>query len=247
MPSYKLLRFLAPILRYLPYPLHTILRYGDLSFLIPARILDACIRNFEHIFIYRAYTKLQSFEPSESDAVLDAGAAIGFYTVLAATKGARVVALEPNPFLRRYLATNVELNNVRNRVKILGTALASSMGTKSFYIGINQLTSSLDPQHPQFFGGVSRRIVVRTVDLNVLHHVFGPFTLVKLDVECAELDILKSGRDALKSARKVVVEVHTDCTDVAEVVRELELAGFTTVTTLDSEEPYQAIVYALRR
>ncbi len=245
--GYRALKILSPLLRFLPYPRSVVVKYGNLTFLVPLRSLDVYLRNFEHVLIDKAYTKLSSFEPRKHDKVLDAGASIGFYTVLAASRGSTVVALEPYPPHCRYLAMNIHINKLRDKVKILRAALSTKLGTVTLFVGINELTSSIIPEHPRFLGGVKSCIEVKGIDLETLHHVLGPFTLIKLDVECLELEIIRSGRRALKDVERIVVEVHLDCIDITKVVEELTSLGFTTVTTLDSEEPYQAIVYAFHR
>jgi len=224
-------------------PADIIVRVGDLRFAIPSRILWHAIRNLEHVVIDRAYTKLRTFEPRKGDRVLDVGAALGFYSVLAAKNGASVVALEPQPLLARYALRNAHLNNVSIRVLNIAISPDPLSDRVSIYVSRNPLASSVYPSHADLHGGVEGVIAARSISLDTILRSLGPFTIVKLDAECVELEVLR--RSSLEGVARLVVEVHTDCVDVSELCRVLESKGFETSLFLDSEEPYQAIVYAL--
>lgn len=72
------------------------------------------------------------------DLFVDVGANVGAYTILAAGAiGARVIAFEPAPHARHWLAMNVELNDCRRLVDIRDTAVGSSCGTAAFTVDLD--------------------------------------------------------------------------------------------------------------
>ncbi|MGB9816187.1 MAG: FkbM family methyltransferase [Desulfurococcaceae archaeon] len=73
---------------------------------------------------------------------VDVGAHIGFYTVLAARHGWKVVAFEPNPINVILLRYNIALHGVGDRVVIVGKAVGDVHGQASFSISSSPSESS---------------------------------------------------------------------------------------------------------
>ncbi len=72
---------------------------------------------------------------------VDVGANIGYHTLLAAHKGAQVVAIEASPRIFRTLARNVECNCDRKgvgTVRVVNKAVSDRAGTCSIYAGPSQ-------------------------------------------------------------------------------------------------------------
>lgn len=149
---------------------------------------------------------------SPGDAVFDIGANVGFYTVLAARRaGPRgdVTAFEPVPRNIDHLRRHVDLNNLRN-VKVVQAAVAESQGTRRFSTFEGPFEGHLDDQ-----GGIE----VETVSVDaVLDRGDGrPPNVMKIDVEGAELQVLKGATDVLASGRPVIFlathgeDVHRAC------------------------------------
>lgn len=63
----------------------------------------------------------------ESD-FMDIGAANGAMTLIAAIQGARVIAYEPDPQIRKVLQRNVELNDQNWNISISGAAISNFNG-----------------------------------------------------------------------------------------------------------------------
>jgi len=220
-----------------------ILRVEGLRFAVPSSMLVYAVRNLEHVVVDRAYTKLASFEPCEHDRVLDVGAALGFYSILAAKRGAYVVAVEPQPSLAKYALLNAYLNRVNVRLLQIAVSPRPEVEQVTLYVSRNPLTTSLYPSHAEVHGGISGILTAKSIDFCKLLALLGPFTLIKIDAECIELDLLKQCH-TIRRVPKLVIEVHLDCVDTSEVCALLEERGFKTAVFLDPEEPYQAIVYA---
>ena len=144
--------------------------------------------------------------------VLDVGAHHGLYTLLAAKRvGAqgRVIAFEPSSRERKRLRKHLWVNRCSN-VRIAGCALGESAGEADFFLveGLHDWCNSLRP--PDVEERTSTvRIGVRRLD-DVLERLgINKVDFVKLDVEGAELGVLRGAERLLKGAARpaILVEV----------------------------------------
>lgn len=138
---------------------------------------------------------------------VDVGAHIGMYSLVAAagTSG-RVLALEPNPAAREQLVANVRLNGLAN-VIVVGKAAAAAPGRAQLHVPAtpDPSFSSLEPG--RFAEGAPVEVEVTTVDDEVEVHGLRP-TLVKIDVEGRELDVVAGMARTLAAHRPtLLVEV----------------------------------------
>ncbi len=121
--------------------------------------------------------------------VVDLGAHIGYYTVLAAREvkpGGRVYAFEPQHFLLAFLAQDVAANAYEDIVTVVPKAVANRSGFASLFLGSGAgLTSSL------YAGGFNIGDQTITVDLTTLDEFFRQegwpkIDLIKMDIEGSE-------------------------------------------------------------
>lgn len=154
------------------------------------------------------------------DHVIDAGANIGYMTMLFAGKvgaAGQVDAFEPHPTVGAALEANVariaEQANAP-RVVVHHTALGSSAGEatlfESDYFAINQGTASIAHVPTEEETAASRR---HTVGVERLDDLFPceSFALLKIDVEGFEAEVLAGAERLLSSGRitQVVYEDHS--------------------------------------
>ena len=135
--------------------------------------------------------------------VIDVGANIGYFTVLASKlvgDAGTVVAFEANSENARLILLDVEINNLKN-VRLLPTALSSEMGSAYFstHLGSNGgfLSSNLEILQN------SRCVVVPTFRLDQL--IEKQVDLMKLDVEGAEGLVVEGGWSTISKSRPIVV------------------------------------------
>lgn len=136
--------------------------------------------------------------------IVDVGANLGFYTVVAAgflrQRGrGKVFAFEPNPRAYAEIVANVALNGFTN-VEISPNAVASTIGPTEFFSNPEGITlGSLKP-------AVNARVthVARTT-LDALREHSGHIGLIKIDVEGAELLVLQGARHLLELDRPAVI------------------------------------------
>lgn len=173
----------------------------------------------------------QAYEPVISGAlaaaiapgmtVWDLGAHIGLLTLAAARHvgpQGRVVSFEPAPATFSTLRHHVTLNGFDDRVEVVNAVVSDRSGSTSFYVYGDSMSASLgrdnlDVLSPQKLTDPSfeaREIEVRTVTADQFAAQRNSYPdVVKIDVEGAELLVLRGARELL--ARKAVVvicEVH---------------------------------------
>ena len=72
------------------------------------------------------------FMPKNGEIVIDAGVAIGKFSLLAAKNGAYVISIEPHPITFNALMKNIELNGFKN-IRALNVAVGKDKGKVELY------------------------------------------------------------------------------------------------------------------
>jgi FkbM family methyltransferase len=167
---------------------------------------------FREVFVQRVYERLPEFAPRAGDVVLDVGANIGLFALRHARAGARVYAVEPQPDAFGRLERNIAANNLGSRITALPCALGAVEGWARLVEGratpltrvVPDLPACRDPGEPVAAGTVR----LHTLDALVAELGLPRIDLVKLDVEGAEVEVLRGGRWVLPRVRRLVLEVH---------------------------------------
>jgi FkbM family methyltransferase len=153
--------------------------------------------------------------------VVDVGAHVGYYTLLAArlTGGAgSVIAFEPDPANCAVLRRHVKINGYRN-VAVEQAAVADRNGSEEFTFGRGSGTGHLGVD-----GSADRpTVVVPTLDLDsYLGSREARPSFIKIDAEGAEVRVLRGASRVLKEHRPVLVlsthweEGHLECIDILQ-------------------------------
>ncbi|MEO8076551.1 MAG: FkbM family methyltransferase [Acidobacteriota bacterium] len=145
---------------------------------------------------------------ADGDVVFDVGANLGGYTMLfgmwVGPRG-KVYGFEPAPGARRGLTRHVMLNHLEDRIVVRPEAMSIRDGTTRFR------AAGLDGDN-RIAHGAEQGIDVATTSLDTFcraHHLHPSF--IKLDVEGAELDVLKGARETLLAVGRglaLYVEMH---------------------------------------
>ena len=156
----------------------------------------------------------------EWDLVIDAGASYGEFAVPAARRfGSRVIAVEPNPRVSPLLEES--LHAVAPHAKVVTSFLGQQASIASLRIAGNSRTASMSPPDDRLR---SVAAPVMSLDAVVSAMVGGmprnASLLVKVDVEGAEVEVLR-GASELLTAEKVVVVCEALHTGVAALVEAL--------------------------
>lgn len=183
-----------------------IVRWGKLNIFIPFRNLGL----YYETFVLREYGALNI---RDGDLVLDAGASVGDFTIVAAgsTPHGMVVALEPDPVYYSILVENIQRNHLNNCLP-LNVALAS-------HIGDIVLRFGSPDDGPRKMTVPSVRLTRLLSNLGLSH-----FDVVKLDIEGMERVVFKDDT-WLHRVREVALETHGKRTH-EDVVRSLAKNGF---------------------
>jgi FkbM family methyltransferase len=141
------------------------------------------------------------------DVVIDIGAHIGYYTLIAAKivgNAGKVFAFEPNERNFKLLQKNVKENGYKN-VVLINKAVTKKSGSIKLYIN-NQNTGD----HRIYDSQDNRKAVtVQTISLNDFFKNKNnlPFmkkvSLIKMDIQGSEVEALKGGLDLLKNNSQI--------------------------------------------
>jgi len=182
----------------------------------------------ERAFVERLLARLRA-----GDVFWDIGANIGVLSVLAARRlegvgGGRVVAVEPDPEALATLSRNLELNGVR--AQRVAAALADDDGRGLLLTGGDAAIGTQRLARPDQDGGPAVPVPLLRGDELARRLGVAP-TLIKIDVEGAELGVLRGLRGLLGRGlpRELFIEVHPPLLHARrETVGGLfdELAGF---------------------
>ncbi len=145
--------------------------------------------------------------PPRGTVAVDAGAFIGLYALRyarAVQSEGRVIAVEPHPASFRLLERNVRRNGLSN-VTCLEAALGCEQGEA--WLAHQEETSTASLVRPQ---KRSIRVPLEPLDAVLKREGVDQIALLKIDVEGAELDVLKGAAETLarSPAVRLIVEVH---------------------------------------
>lgn len=130
----------------------------------------------------------------KGDVAIDVGSYSGLYAIAAAKLGASAIAYEPNPNMFRRLRDNVASNNVS--VDCRRKAVSDKTETRDFYTRHNMTSAGRFT-----FRKDSQQIQVECEPLSELRKVCA----IKIDVEGAEIFVLRGALDIIKRDRPLVI------------------------------------------
>lgn len=146
------------------------------------------------------------FRPQPGDVVVDVGAHVGKYALVAARsvgEHGKVVAIEAHPDNFRALLHNVSLNNMRNVIPLNAAAYSDDDRTM-------RLFGRWDSAYTlKSWSKTAVRVQTSTVDSLLRRHGILAADWAKIDVEGAEADVLAGMRQVIENSPglRVIVEV----------------------------------------
>jgi FkbM family methyltransferase len=180
--------------------------------------------SFDHDIFF---TGVPAYRPAETDVILDVGAHIGTFAILAASKVPRgaVYAIEACEETFNYLYINAALNKLEN-LSTFHLALSDRGGTCTLYHDSGSWGHSTVSQLS------SRREVVECCTLQEFFDAnrIDMCNFIKFNCEGAEFPILLSSQqEVLRRVEKMLVLYHCDLwtkNTVEELVAHLQASGF---------------------
>lgn len=161
------------------------------------------------------------------NSIIDAGANIGIFSLLAAKDNPNAIihAFEPNPYNHKRLKRNIALNDLQQQIHVHELALGNSIGHITFYLPADDRisdVSSVYAAHAKSFNDFKHQsIEVPCTTLDAFCSANDIFPrLIKMDVELYELQVMLGMKHLLTSFRPFIfVEIFND-----EVKRKLNPA-----------------------
>ncbi len=148
---------------------------------------------------------------------VDAGAHWGYFSLIAASLGAEVIAFEPDRENNEQLKTNANQNGYS--IEVWSTALWKENDRRPMYPGFNSATHSLTRDAL----GASHQLVC-TQTLDFYSRMWFP-DMMKIDVEGADIEVLIGAEETLTRAKNMVIvmDLHPELgvhnEDVGELLR----------------------------
>lgn len=140
------------------------------------------------------------------DLLFNIGACVGSYALIAAHRGARVVAVEASPVNAARLAENVAANRLGDLVTLLLGVCGPTVEPYGTWQA-NPIAGAADIKignpHP-------KGIMLPGLTLDELTEIYGQPSHLLIDVDGGELDVLRGGAEALKGVQDVMIEVSRD-------------------------------------
>jgi FkbM family methyltransferase len=147
---------------------------------------------------------LRTLEPG--DAFVDVGSHIGYFSLPLAKRGVRVLAVEPTATSLSNLRHNIALNSLDN-ITVAPVAAGDSDGEATFYSSlVSPMWNSLEKDGAGE-GAIATRVRVRSVDSLVAELGWPRVDAIKVDVEGAEVAVLRGCSETLKANPKAKIFV----------------------------------------
>lgn len=163
------------------------------------------------------------------DHFIDAGANVGMH-VLAAARAlrghGRILAFEPCQATRALLERTLWINGVSDLAEVHPVALSRENGPRTLYLGATSGHHSLFPLARQAATGAAAEVMVMRLDDAIGSDI--SVTLIKIDVEGAEADVIDGARSVLANNPDVglIVEFGRSHIERAGLTAEQWFAGF---------------------
>ena len=169
------------------------------------------------------FDEIYFFKPlSSTDVVIyDCGANVGVASIYLKKlyPTAKIYAFEPDPNIVNYFKKNINHNNITG-IKVIEKAVWINNGTISF---------NSEGADGGSIGNNKNSISLECIRLKDLIEKETGIDLLKIDIEGAELEVLRDCKDVLNKVHHLFVEYHSDKTKsqkLPEILDILSTAGF---------------------
>ncbi len=175
----------------------------------------------------------------QGDLFVDVGANIGSYSVLAASKGAQVIAVEPIPATYERLVANLRLNRMESAARPVCLGLSDQKKTLRFSVDEDTVNHVLtdDEDAP-----------CKEIDVVTLDSIVGDRapTVIKIDVEGHELAVLMGATKTFSASSLLAVIIETNSSGLRYGVLDAQLHAFMEARGFEAYR-YSATRKALQR
>lgn len=208
------------------------------------RRLEACAKEPETVHWMETHLR-------RGDVFYDIGANVGAYSFLAwavSGGGADIFSFEPVAATYASLCRNIMLNRCAERVRALPIALGAETSFVPLYLSsavAGAASHSFSAPHNGLYAGnenfldALQQVLAYRLDDCVSAFAFPQPTLMKIDVDGGELDVVRGAMETLHSPelRSLVVEVDYRLNTARALIGEIKRAGFRAVGDFPRKRP----------
>ena len=141
----------------------------------------------------------------KDDVFVDCGANLGLYTILASKViGANSISYEPHPDTVKKLFAQLEINNLKDKVKIISKALGDRIGSVKFSNDKDALRRKVLDNEKKLENFIDVQMTTLDSELENLAQNF----ILKMDLEGFEFKALEGARNILtkKNLKAIIIE-----------------------------------------
>jgi len=195
--------------------------YGLLLFNSPRYGYQFYCRKNNEDFAFMTFHEddiLKHFTPKEGNNVIDIGAHIGRYTIIASksiNKTGKIVSIEADPANFEILKQNIKLNKLTNVTTLNHAAYSKETKIKLYlpqqesgYTIYNTIMEGRANTKQDRFIEVNANTLDNLLEQNGLNHA--EINWIKIDVEGAEFEVLKGATNILSKSKDIaiLIEIH---------------------------------------
>lgn len=196
------------------------------------------------IWEFESIKQFQEFLPKRQFTLVDVGAQVGLYTLLATHIPEMTVhAFEPCASARECLQENIDLNRIEDRVHVHPVALSDRKGSAELKVSRENQGLSTLGQPKRFAMADSDIVKVATETIDGIFFEHGvPVDVIKIDTEGWELRVLKGAKKTIQKWHPVIqiedCEVNRQQCGVKreDIVKFLKALGYSLANKTGEEE-----------
>ena len=140
-----------------------------------------------------------------SSVFYDIGANVGYYSIIASqiVEGGEVYAFEPIPASRTLMNEHIDINNISN-VNVLSYGVSDEIKKVSFTNSSHLSANSYILEGDTPNDGDMLEVECISIDSGISEKGFKPPSIIKIDVEGAEFDVLKGAKETIKKYKPII-------------------------------------------
>ncbi len=172
----------------------------------------------------KAVYKLFLKELHKADVVIDIGANIGLYSIVAAKNNIPTIAFEPIEENIKALQENIKINDVEDKVTVYPYALGDEEEEIDF--NYNSYNTGATSKYKTYLKTTSKKAVIKEfdkLDLPQLKKVSS--VLFIIDVEGMEVNVIKGMQNFIKSIKELGIIVESKHVGISEIKSILNQLG----------------------
>jgi FkbM family methyltransferase len=183
------------------------------------------------------------------DRIFEAGANIGYYIAVAEGRlgpNVEYLAVEPDPEVFETLTSNVQ--SIGKRITLREIAVSENDGESTFFQSASSNLGSI--RKSRRTDDQAKKVITTTIDQLCATSHFSP-TVLRMDIEGAEVFALRGARNVLKECRpRLFIELHPSLMtedETLEVLAMLEEAGYAEFFVTDRSYDQPSALHFLPR